>query len=181
MTRVPVTLGPREGAQRPVFAVAEAVLDTSEKLLRRRGSPLRGHHERVVYWAGIKRSDLWMATTVVRPQAKTTWGSFRTSDKANADVVAFLSACGLALVAQVHTHPGQGVDHSDGDDADAFMPSENYLSIVVPDYGKQGMRPIERCGVHRFESGHFRRIVDDELRGLVAIVPSLQDFDDGRR
>jgi len=158
---------------RPVFALTETVIGACQRRLH--GATL-GAHEKVVYLAGVKRPDVWIATTAIRPKARTTQGSFSTTFAANAAVVAFLSDAGLSLLGQVHTHPGRFVDHSDGDDEGAFMPTENYLSIVVPNYGRQGMLPLERCGVHRYEVGMFRRIADDELASHVCVVPLAKDF-----
>jgi proteasome lid subunit RPN8/RPN11 len=176
VSRLPKTAGTtnlRQNSGRPVFAIAEIVVQACERYLQ---GAARDAHEKVVYVAGVKRPDVWIATTVIRPKARTTRGSFATSSAANADVVAFLSDVGLSILGQVHTHPGPFVEHSGGDDEGAFMPTENYLSIVVPNYGRQGMLPIERCGVHRYESGTFRRMFGEELTVTVCIVPLAKDF-----
>ncbi len=34
-----------------------------------------------------------------------------------------------------------------------FMPFEGMLSIVVPDYGHLGLRPLDSLGVHQFQRG----------------------------
>lgn len=132
--------------------------------------------EKIVYWAGIKRADVCTALAVVRPAARLTSGSFRITPEANAEVVRFVADRGLALVGQVHTHPGDWVDHSAGDDEDAFMPTENYFSIVVPSFCRRGVLPLERCGVHRYENGTFRRLLDEELRASVCVVSTAQDL-----
>lgn len=176
MSRIPKNAGtlPKGLAPgRPVLAITKAVISASEKYLR---TGFLRPTEKVVYWAGVKRPDVCTVLTVIRPDARLTHGSFRTTPEANAEVIAFLSERGLALVGQVHTHPGVWVDHSGGDDEDAFMPSENYISIVVPSYCRGGMLPIERCGVHRYEGRRFRRIKGDELHASVCIVPLKQDF-----
>jgi proteasome lid subunit RPN8/RPN11 len=176
MSRVPKNSGSRPEALapgRPVLAITEAVIRASEHYLR---AELWQPTEKVVYWAGIKRPDVCTATTVIRPAARLTRGSFRTTPEANAEVIAFLSDRGLALVGQVHTHPGPWVDHSGGDDEDAFMPRENYISIVVPSYCRAGMLPIEHCGVHRYEARTFRRITGDELHASVCVLGLKQDF-----
>jgi hypothetical protein len=51
---------------------------------------------------------------------------------------------------QIHSHPGSWVDHSEGDDEHAAFKINGLLSLVVPAYCKDGMMPIETCGVHRF-------------------------------
>ena len=111
-------------------------------------------------------------TTVILPEAVTTYGSFRTSAAANARVVALLAAADLVLLAQVHSHPGRIVDHSAGDDADALMPYENFLSIIVPNYAKATMWPLDQCGVHRFEHGRFRRLRPQEVTSTITRVPT---------
>lgn len=129
-----------------------------------------------MYWAGVKHEDVWLVTTVIKPRAVTTPGSFKTSAADNARVVEFLSQAGLSLLGQVHTHGGSHVGHSAGDDADAFMPKENSMSVVVPFFGRQGMRALDRCGVHRYESGRFRRLTRAEIDAEVCIVPTSRNF-----
>jgi hypothetical protein len=153
------------------------VLTTSERLLR---SPRWNGRESIVYWAGLKREDIWLVTTVIKPKAARTRGSFATGASDNGDVIQFLSDAGLSLLGQVHTHPGDYVDHSFGDDEDAFMPKENLLSLVVPNFGRDGMRPLARCGVHRFEAGKFRRLGNSELEADVCVVPLSHNLARGR-
>ena len=175
MSRTPKSPGmsERPASGRPVVAVTAGVIEATQPLLR---CGLWQPTERIVYWAGVKRADVWVATTVLQPEATLTRGSFRTSAIANARVIAYLSDHGLALIGQVHSHPGSFVDHSDGDDADAFMPSDNGLSIVVPNYGRDGMLPLSQCGVHRFEHGVFRRLRNDEIAMTLCIVPKEHSF-----
>lgn len=176
MSRTPKTPGQRTAplaSGRPVVAITHAVIQASNWYLR---AGFWGATERIVYWAGVKRPDVWVATTVIRPDAVMTRGSFDTSAAANAAVVAYLSEAGLSLIGQVHTHPGGFVDHSGGDNEDAFMPTENSVSIVVPNYGREGMLPLERCGVHRYEAGVFRRLRGTELAASLCVVPVTRDF-----
>jgi hypothetical protein len=156
-----------------MFAISDSVIEQSERWLR---SPLWRGRESIIYWTGVKRDDLWLVTTVIKPHAVTTRGSFRTSAEHNARVIEFLSQAGLALLGQVHTHGGDHVNHSAGDDQDAFMPKENSMSWVVPYYGRQGMRPLDRCGVHRYESGRFRRMQPREIDAEICIVPTSRNL-----
>lgn len=130
-----------------------------------------GPHEGIVYWAGRASPAEWIITSVIVPEAVTTRGSFRTSAAANARVVALLAQAEIALLAQVHSHPGTLVDHSDGDDTDALMPYENMLSIIVPKYGRTTLWPLEHCGVHRFEGGRFRRLSSAAVNGAFRCIP----------
>jgi hypothetical protein len=96
------------------------------------------------------------------------------SGAVNAEVVSVLSMNKLRLIAQIHTHPGDWVGHSDGDDLGAALAHENFLSIVVPAYGVGGMREMKECGVHRFELGAFRQIMNDELVAALRWVPAVK-------
>jgi hypothetical protein len=40
------------------------------------------------------------------------------------------------VVAQVHTHPGRWVEHSDLDDRHVLVPVEGFISIVIPDFAR---------------------------------------------
>lgn len=177
MKRMPRTLGesvPKPAAGRPVVAVLDTVMANSAAVLK--GSARQPSTERIIYWAGVKLDEVWLVTTVVRPNAVLQRGSFRTSAADNAAVVSYLSQAGLSLAGQVHTHPGPFVDHSHGDECDAFMPVENSLSLVVPFYGRGGMMPITNCGVHRFEGGSYRRLSDAEITSTICVIGSMVDL-----
>lgn len=158
----------------PVMLVTEEFLrQTTAYLQRVHGADA---HEEVVYWAGRTTPVLWVGTTVIAPDTHTTPGSFKTSSSANADVVAFLAAHRLELLAQVHTHPGVSVGHSRGDDAGALMPYQGFLSIVVPYHGRGGMGDLTACGVHRFEGRRFRHLSVPEVRAAFHVIPAAQSF-----
>jgi proteasome lid subunit RPN8/RPN11 len=134
-------------------------------------------HESILYWAGTQttRNDV-LITTCIAPRAKTTPGSFRTTAADNARAISAMNNEGLQLVAQVHSHPGTLVDHSHGDVTGALMPFEGFLSIVVPEYGSNGMWPLHRCGVHRYERGIFRRLTSSEVQRGFQLRPSCIDL-----
>ena len=176
MTRTPRNVGEKAllpTGQHPAVAITAAALEDSQRMLR---CGWWRPTERIIYWAGVKREGLWVVTTVIKPVAVLTSGSFRTSPAANAAVTEFLVAAGLSFIGQVHTHPGTGVDHSGGDERDAFMPTESSLSLVVPSYGKLGMYPLTICGVHRYEGGTFRRLGTGEVDSTFCITPSVREF-----
>ncbi len=50
------------------------------------------------------------------------------------------------------------------------------MSWVVPYYGRHGMRPLDRCGVHRYESGRFRRMQPQEIDAEICIVPTSRNL-----
>jgi JAB domain-containing protein similar to deubiquitination enzymes len=158
-----------------VFWLSAELLDRTTIVLRQSRAG-KVSHEGVAYWAGHRVGDGVLLTTCIAPAAITTRGSFETSARANAQVIAYLGAAKLELVAQIHSHPGDFVGHSDSDDHRALMPYEGFLSIVVPHYGREGMRPLTKCGVHLFERTRFRRLTDDEIDLRFRVADGFKDF-----
>lgn len=152
----------------PLVIVQRGVIDSTERALQRHRS-----REALVYWAGRSSPQLWTITTCIEPESTLTEGSFRTSSAANARVIGFLAAHSLELLGQVHSHPGPLVDHSSGDERGALMPYESFLSIVVPSYGRHGF-DLAACGVHRYESGRFRRLSASEVEAEFSVATSFQ-------
>lgn len=159
----------------PIVFVQEGVIEATGRLLResRRG---RQRHEGVVYWAGRDTGSDVFVTTCVAPRAVTDRGSFRVSVEANARVVMVVNDLHLILLAQIHSHPGRFIGHSDGDDVGAFMPFENYLSIIVPNYAREDPWPLTKCGVHRFMGGAFGRLLDSEVERKFRLLPTSCDL-----
>jgi len=163
--------GPRE----MTFWVSAGLLKRTATVLRQSGNKEQSH-EGVAYWAGRRGGNDCVVTTCIAPAARTTYGSFDISSETNARVVMYLASAGLELLAQVHSHPGAAVGHSDGDDDRALMPYEGFLSIVVPHYGGRGMRPLTICGVHVFERGGFRRLASAEIEDRFRIFDEIVDL-----
>ena len=68
------------------------------------------------------------------------------------------------------------MNHSEGDNDNAFMPYDGFLSVVVPQYGSKGMMPLNICGIHIFENGKFRRLINKEIEYSFRIVPLSKDM-----
>jgi proteasome lid subunit RPN8/RPN11 len=158
-----------------LFHVHESVLTASWQTFRATRGVLR-RHEGIVYWCGKQCRGDWIVTTCIAPYAYTTPGSFETSASDNAKVITALNAAGLELVAQVHSHPGGSVGHSNGDSRGALMPYEGFLSIIAPDYGCGPIWPLTHCGVHRFESGRFRRFTTAQVEASFRLIPGFIDL-----
>jgi hypothetical protein len=169
-----------EGAERrPLVLIQESVVIATAKFLRSSRSRW-SRHEGVVYWAGQECGLQWLITTCIAPEAKTTRGSFHVTAGSNARVVALLAELKLQILAQVHSHPGTWIEHSGGDDIGAFMPYEDYLSVIVPEYCRRGLWPLTRCGVHRFQGGGFVRLSDSEIDNNFGILPVSCDLRKGK-
>ena len=133
-----------------------------------------GRREAVVYWAGLELAGRWLITTAVCPRQENTRGSFICTAGDNARVVQEISSHRLAILGQVHTHPGQMVGHSEGDDEWATFAFPGFLSVVVPVFGQRGMLPLSICGIHRHED-EFRRLSPGEISRVFSIVPVSMD------
>lgn len=167
--------GPVEASTPPTVYLPQDVAEATARLVASFGT-LHEPHEGIVYWAGVPTSEAWVITTVLVPQALTTPGSYRTSAIANAQVIAKVNEFRLQLLAQIHGHPTDWVDHSAGDDRGAFMPYPGFYSLVVPWYGQRGLLPLCLCGIHRYENGSFRRMTVEEVDQHFVVMPGSVDF-----
>lgn len=151
------------------FIITERViLDTERRLQSFNRS--RNHNEGFVYWAGRRAGQDVVALASYVPRCKVTRGSVDISEEENARFVDWLVGNELVHVAQVHSHP-PGIDtHSWGDDAWAFMKFPGLLSMVVPNYGVDGMRPLRRCGVHVFYQDAFVLVPGAEVEDRLVVV-----------
>lgn len=148
--------------------------ETRRLLLSFRDS--ESQHEGIAYWAGIVQVHTTVVTSVIVPEAETTYGSYETSVTANARVIRTASSRHLQILAQVHGHPGDWVGHSRGDDLGAFMPYGGFYSIVVPYYGRQGLLPLTQCGVHEYRHGRFERLLENEICRRFIVTPVSVDL-----
>jgi proteasome lid subunit RPN8/RPN11 len=159
----------------PTTVIHESVIAETGRLLRQSKRGWR-KHEAVVYWTGRDLGGECLVTTCIAPDAVTSPGSFHVSAEANAHAITLLNKLGLVLVGQVHSHPGNLIGHSGGDDRGAFMPFENLISIVVPNYGRLDPWPLTRCGVHRFVGGVFRKLTEGEVERKFRVLPAACDL-----
>lgn len=133
-------------------------------------------HENVLYVAGQIVGNVRTGLTVILPVAETGPGHFRTTVTSHSAVLRELARQDLALVAQVHSHPGGAVTHSDLDDEGTIIKGQGFWSIVVPNYGKHGFEPIYRCGFHCFQGGAFRVLTEEAVRSRISVIPGFLDL-----
>jgi len=132
-------------------------------------------HENVLYLAGSIDGITRCAFEVVVPKAKTAPGSYTTSRDSHAEVLWNLSNRNLVVVGQVHCHPGGAVYHSDADDDLAFIKGEGFWSIVVPNYGEDGMIPLSSCGFHCYSNHAFRLLKEPAVSNRVIVAKDRPD------
>jgi len=75
----------------------------------------------------------------------------------------------LRLLAQIHSHPGDWVEHSPYDDQ--VVASRRGLSLVVPRYGRGVQLWPDRIGVHEWQDGYWHRLSQGLARRRVRLVP----------
>jgi proteasome lid subunit RPN8/RPN11 len=123
-----------------------------------------------LYWYGIRSSESAAVITVGLPRQTNRSGNF----EVGADDLAVLVRRvrrPLVVVAQVHSHPGANVDHSDWDND--LVVSRKILSLVVPDYGRRVH--LEDLGVHEFVDENWYRLSNDEVARRIVVTPSSVD------
>lgn len=156
------------------LVLPEAIVPEIAKLLRSYGD--RDAHEGVVYLGGVETAEQSVALVAIAPVAITTRGSFQTDLAANTAVVSTLATQGVTLIGQVHSHPGDWVDHSDGDDTGALVRFEGYWSLVVPAFARRGLLPLTPCGIHLYDQGRFARLTDAAVAARVRVIPQAVDL-----
>jgi len=158
----------------PVVFLTKAQLDETARLLASFAPP-GDEHEGIVYWFGIELGERAVVTTLVVPDADTSYGSVRTSPEANAEVVALAIGTPLVLLGQAHSHPSEWVEHSGVDDRDTFAQWTGAISVVVPWYGRKGMH-IESCGVHRHLGGRYEWIPPERVGEHLQVLEARVDL-----
>lgn len=132
-----------------------------------------GRHEGLVYWLGRRVGDDTLVLSLIVPPSD--HGPQHVFIAAN-DVGPMsrrARGAGLAVIAQVHSHPGSDTRHSDGDDHLILMPFEGMFSLVLANYGDGQVDPARGAGLHQYQIGQWVQIPHD-AEALV-IVPTRLD------
>ncbi len=164
-----------------MYIVPARAMQNTERVLTEYAN-IDPSNEGLVYWGGTRQGNVMTVLIVVAPETESNFGRVSTSNRANFDVVRTLNRNNLVQIAQVHSHPSDWVDHSEGDDEWAAFKIEGLISIVVPEYCKNGMLPLMVCGVHRYTQGNFIRLSDTYIEKHFKIVKDVNcDFEDLRK
>jgi len=154
------------------LVVAERVLAATSAALRAAGS-LDPPHEGLVFWLGRECGQDTLVLSSCRPRCESGPRFVRADEASVGDVSRAARAMRLGIVAQVHSHPGEGVVHSDGDDDLVLMPFEGMFSIVVARYGLGGILPSEGSGLHQMQDGRWV-LVEQPEPALVAAPAAIE-------
>jgi hypothetical protein len=155
----------------PIIYIANELAQQTAHLLDSFAS--RRPSEGVVYWFGIDKSDVAVVTTLIVPDADTSDGCIRTSAQVNAAALGVIVGTPLVYLGQVHSHPSRNVAHSSVDDEDTFALFEGAISVVVPWFGRYGLR-LDQCGIYRHVGGQFRKVGD--VGAHLRILPGFADL-----
>ena len=163
-----------------IYIIPEKAIEYTEKVLCEYGN-MSDPNEGLVYWGGHVDKTTITISAVIAPKVESAPGRVSTSHRSNFDFVTTLNEKKIIQIAQVHSHPGDWVDHSEGDSKWAAFKSEGLISIVVPNYCKHGMLPLIKCGIHRFRKEKFTRLLDRDIKTHFRIDKRDSDFIDLRR
>ncbi len=161
-----------EAESRGRLIITQAVEEVTGTALRTfRG--LDSRHEGMVYWAGRREGEDTFILAVLTPKCE--HGPYRVMAPATeiGRIARLARAHGLAVLAQVHSHPGDDTRHSDGDDDLILMPFEGMYSLVVARYGDGSVRPEHGCGLHQFQGGRWMRVRPGTSGPLIVVPPVL--------
>lgn len=162
-------LDPRPRAARPYQPSASCVLvpvlalEGTLSLLRR-----AGRYESAVFWYGTKdASGNATVTYVVAPQQISRPRNYQVPAASVSAMVGRLQP-GWKPIAQIHSHPGDNVEHSNYDDRMAI--STKALSLVVPRYGQWSGTFPERIGVHEWQNSYWHLLTSAQAHARIRVA-----------
>ena len=157
------------------FGILDSVVDSLERILPTYRGP-EGSHEGIALLCGVELPHITLFTTAVFPEADHRRDYVQCSEDQFAAASAVARKSGLGVIAQVHTHPTDSALHSLGDDDMVRPRYEGMLSIVVPAYGRHGLRPLYSLGVHQFQDSTWVLAEHEDVRQNIVIVPTAVDL-----
>ena len=119
------------------------------------------------YGTGDRGASEVRVAAVVVPRQRQTWGNYQVSVEGIRAMSEHVSPYGLRNLAQVHSHPGDNVEHSSYDDEMAN--SRKALSLVFPRYGHWNSGWPAGVGVHEFQNGYWHLLRDSDAAKRVSV------------
>ena len=150
---------------------ASVVSATKTALQQCRGTD--GRHEGLVYWLGRWcEHDALIMSAFIPASDHGPQHVFIAEDE-----VGRMSrrgrSFGVAVVAQVHSHPGNDTRHSDGDDKLILMPHEGMFSLVVARYGDGGLLTTEGVSLHQYQDRRWTLITAPTSNSFIIAPPVI--------
>lgn len=147
------------------FVIPIEILDSTAALLAEPGSE---GFEGAALWIGtVLTPHRAVVTKVHRPEqiahATPSGLAVTLTEDGLTDLIRSLAGNEIVL-ARLHTHGTEDVDHSDVDDRNLVVAHPGAVSIVVPSFAADGI-DLEVCGVHVLSATHrWRRLSNSETR-----------------
>ncbi len=159
------------------YEINFGVVDKTTQVLKQYGQL---PNEGLVFWAGAIVENRAKITHVIAPETDSAEGRVTVPHLSIYNVVKALSDHKIIHIGQVHSHPAKWVDHSGGDDELAPFKREGLISLVVPSYCNEGMIPIKKSGVHRYEGNQFIRLSNKYIKSHFTMIDGESHFIDLR-
>lgn len=158
--RPPLTL------YRPTDTILQAPLDAIEATLAmlQRAGP----RESGLFWYGQRGHQRSVVTSVRAPRQRMNPFNYQVTAEAMREMGASLPD-DLRPLAQVHSHPGNFVEHSPYDDEMAS--SRRALSLVFPHYGHLMSPWAQAVGVHEWQDDYWHLLTPAQALTRVVIAP----------
>lgn len=119
-----------------------------------------GRNEACVFWYGERGSEISQVYSVRAPQQQSNRGNYHVEPENMGEMVRSLPD-GWRPLAQIHSHPGHGTEHSTYDDK--MISSRNILSIVFPFYGKRASPWPSGIGVHEWQAEYWHMLTPRQV------------------
>lgn len=153
--------------------LASVIEDTEQALVSFHDEA--GPNEGLVYWAGVEAYGVRYAVAMFVPVAEAHPYRVETSAQENAAYTKWLRENGFIHVAQVHSHPPGVHGHSDGDDLFAFAKTVDLYSIVVNNYARDGMQPLDDHAVEICTGHDFVMLNPEDVGRHVQVIDHFVD------
>ncbi len=98
--------------------------------------------------------------------------SFRVSAEENARIMTELLKKGEQIVCQISSRPpGNDLQHRLSEEEMGFLPFEGLISIIVADYGAEGLLPLsEKTAVFLFKKSKFEKLPASEIESYLVVA-----------
>ena len=137
-----------------------------------------GKHESGLFWYGPRdTAGNGLVQHVAAPRQRMSWGNYHVPPEALAEIVHRLPEDCKPL-AQVHSHPGLRVEHSNYDDR--MVSSRRALSLVFPSYGRTRSVFPRGVGVHEWQNDYWHLLDEHIARLRVVLVEGEVTMEDLR-
>lgn len=150
------------------FVIPAAVIEQTDSQLRAAG---RDGVERFVLWSGVRERNTFVVRSAIVPRQTAYRLESGLCVRVEGDELHRLNVWLFEhqeqLGVQVHSHPTEAY-HSDTDDTYAIVTERGALSLVVPNFGREGVRG-EEVAWYRLSIDGWNELATDEVKRLIEL------------